>query len=74
MGSNRKARRTAKAFMRRGERKGEVGYGKHAMNGNKFRFTYVNWFVRIAKEMKDNPTVIDNVASGRLDRVMGFVK
>ena len=60
------------AHIRRGKRPAEIGYGKHAMNGNKFRFTYVNWFRRIAKEMKDNATVIDDVSSGRLDRVLGI--
>lgn len=58
--------------MRRAIRSEHHGYGKHAMNGKKFRFVKVNWFVRIAKEMKDNAQVIEAVNSGRLDRVMGF--
>jgi hypothetical protein len=29
-----------------------------------------NWFKRIAKEMRDNETVIENVSSGSLDRYL----
>lgn len=71
-GLNRKSRRWLKAIARRAKRTLEVGHGKTAMGGHKFRHTHVNWFKRIAIEMKDNAYVIENVSSGRLDKQMGF--
>lgn len=69
---SRQQRRFQAAIRRRGKRPADMGHGKTANGGHKFRLTHVNWYKRIAKEMKDCAIVIENVTSGRLDRVMGF--
>lgn len=74
MQPTRKVRRWMKAMKRRAQRLPGMGRGKHAMNGNKFEHRGVNWYRRIAIEMKDNTVVINNVASGKLDKELGFDK
>lgn len=67
---NRAERRRRERIERMGTRPHGVGYGKHALNGNKFRGTHVNWFKRIVKEMGQNRAVIERVVSGKLDLVL----
>lgn len=67
---NRKQRRRRLAISRRGKRDWRMGSGKHAAGGNKFKHIHVSWHQRIIKEMKDCPTVVNNVLSGKLDWVL----
>ena len=67
---NRKSRRHTAAIIRRGARRPGMGMGKHANNGNKFRFMHVSWIKRIIREMADNDFVISRVTSGRLDKYL----
>jgi hypothetical protein len=55
---NRAERRKNETFARKKVRRPGIGYGKHALNGNKFRHVHVNWYERIAKEMSMSALVV----------------